>query len=282
MQSLRPIIIFIALLVATYSCSTDSVDSKPTDPLTYKALINVSYGEAEKQVYDIYLPENRTTQSRVMILIHGGGWKEGDKTEMNDFRDYIRQQFPDVVVVNMNYRLADSSHAPYPMQIHDISTVVAHLKEKQDEYQIGSEIGILGISAGGHLALLWSYAFAKDTQIKMVCSIVGPTNLADEAYLNSEDQNLKDLISQFGEDIDLLKEISPLFRVKASAPPTLLFYGAQDPLIPTSQGTSLKNKLTELNVVHEFTLYPNGGHGWVGLDLFDTSLKLKAFMKFHL
>ena len=213
-----------------------------------------------------------------MILVHGGGWNAGDKADVNDFKDYLQTQFPDMAVVNMNYRLANEDNSPYPMQINDISAVVNDLRAKQKGYYIGTDLGFIGGSAGAHLSLLWAYKFDFQHQVKMVCSIVGPTNLADDAYINSESQELKDLILQFGTDIDGLKEVSPLYQVKANAPPTILFYGAQDPLIPISQGASLNAKLQELNVPHEYTLYPNGGHGWIGLDLLDTSIKLKAFI----
>ncbi len=140
----------------------------------------------------------------------------------------------------------------------------------------------MGVSAGGHLALLWSYAHDTDNQVAMVCSMVGPTNLLDDAYQNSTEPVLQELIGLFGYDEELLEEASPLYQVKSTSPPTILFYGGQDPLIPVSQGIALEGKLTELNVIHEFTLYENEGHGWVGLNLFDTSIKLKEFINKNL
>ena len=118
----------------------------------------------------------------------------------------------------------------------------------------------------------------------MVCSIVGPTNFTDPAYLNNTNPALQELIDLFGIDptTEFLEEVSPLHRVTASAPPTILFYGDQDPLIPTTQGTAMRDKLEMLGVTHQFTLYPNAGHGWVGLDLLDTGIKLKAFTQTHL
>ena len=79
-----------------------------------------------------------------------------------------------------------------------------------------------------------------------------------------------------------LEEISPYHRVTSSAPPTILFYGGQDPLIPTSQGVDLRDKLQSLNIINEFTLYENEGHGWVGINLLDTGLKLKNFIQVNL
>ena len=189
---------------------------------------------------------------------------------------------PDIAVVNMNYRLADNANNPYPMQVNDITTLIELLEEKQNEYQISNSIGIIGVSAGGHLGLLWSYSFDTNKQVKMVCSIVGPTNLNDLSYQNNPDPVIQELIGLFGEDVNFLEEVSPLSQVKTTSPPTILFYGGQDPLVPTSQGIDLDAKLTELNVIHEFTLYQSEGHGWLGLNLFDTSVKLKEFIGLYL
>ena len=282
MQRLKNQIVLFAVSILLIACSTDNGTTNPNGSLDYRALTNVAYGNDSKQVYDIYLPKDRTLNSKIMILVHGGGWHEGDKSDMNAFRDFLREQLPEVVVVNINYRLADENNPPHPMQINDISSVVDDLRAKRNEYQIGDQIGFMGVSAGGHLSLLWSYEYDTESKVSMVCSMVGPTNLADDAYINSDNQELRDLIYQFGTDIEILKSVSPLYKVKATSPPTLLFYGGQDPLIPNSQGIDLNDRLEELEVVHEFTLYPNGGHGWVGLDLLDTSVKLKAFIETHL
>jgi acetyl esterase/lipase len=219
-----------------------------------------------------------------MILVHGGGWSAGDKSEMNDFKNFVREQHPNLGVVNINYRLADENNKPYPMQIDDITMVINQLKDTKDTYVIGEEFGFIGVSAGAHLSLLWSYAFDTENNIKMVCSIVGPTNLTDPAYLNNTSAELQELLDLFGIDLttEFLEEVSPLHRVTASAPPSILFYGGQDPLIPTTQGTDMRDKLQMLGVTNQFTLYPNAGHGWIGLDLLDTGIKLKAFTQTHL
>ncbi|WP_026812664.1 alpha/beta hydrolase [Arenibacter certesii] len=281
MRKIPFILILSFLLSISTSCSKDN-DDTDTSPLEAKSMLNVEYGSSSHQKYDIYLPKNRTKDTKVLILIHGGGWNAGDKSEMDAFKDFIREQLPEIAVVNMNYRLADMNHPPYPMQINDIDNVVNELRKKAKEFHISTEIGFIGASAGAHLSLLWSYAHDTQKQVKMVCSIVGPTNFLDKAYLNTTNQDLRGLLDQFGNSSELLKEASPLYQLTSNAPPTILFYGAKDPLIPISQGIDLRDKLMELNVKHQFTLYPEGGHGWVGIDLMDTSLKLKAFIQENL
>ena len=281
MHRLAHILLLNFLFIIPSSCTEDSTETDFTS-LEARNIINLEYGWESQQKYDIYLPPNRTKDTKVLILIHGGGWNAGDKSEMDAFKDFIRDQLPEIAVVNMNYRLATANKPPYPMQINDIDLVVNELRIRAKEFQISTNIGFIGASAGAHLSLLWSYSHDTKKQVKMVCSIVGPTDLLDEAYINTSNQELRTLLDQFGNDPDILEAVSPLYQVTTTSPPTIFFYGAQDPLIPNSQGIALKDRLKELNVVHQFTLYPNGGHGWVGLDLLDTSIKLKTFIQENL
>tara|TARA_R110002051_G_scaffold86498_2_gene152344 strand:- start:2367 stop:3215 length:849 start_codon:yes stop_codon:yes gene_type:complete len=276
------IIVFIGCLLFFISCTEDNNTIIEFETDEAISLNNLSYGDNANQIYDIYLPKNRTQDTKVILLIHGGGWTSGDKSDMNGFKDFIKTELPNIAVVNMNYRFANSTTSPYPLQINDISSLINLLKEKRSEYQISNSIGLIGVSAGGHLGLLWSYVHDNEEQVKMVCSIVGPTNLLDGAYQNSTDPVINNLIGLFGNDEQNLQNASPLYQLNESSPPTILFYGGQDPLIPNAQGVALNTRLTELNIVHEFTFYQNEGHGWVGLNLLDTSIKLKAFIESNL
>ena len=62
------------------------------------------------------------------------------------------------------------------MQTVDISAVVDYLSANKSTLIMSDDIGFIGISAGAHLSLLWSYAYDINNQVDMVCSIVGPTN----------------------------------------------------------------------------------------------------------
>ena len=279
--------ILVAFLI--FNCSNESVDSSNNEALEFQKLLNVSYGPDTNQTYDIYLPKGRDQNTKVMLLVHGGGWTSGDKSNMGFIVDLYRADFPNVALVNINYRLADENNPPYPMQIDDITSIINQLKAKKDDYVISENYGFLGISAGGHLSLLWSYAFDNQNNVNMVCSIVGPTNFTDPAYLNNTDPLLQELIDVYGANpaLEFLEELSPLYQATETSPPTILFYGGQDPLVPTAQGTALRDKLNDLNVVNEFTLYPEAGHGW-GANagelalLLDTWSKIKSFTQTYL
>lgn len=282
MKFCKNICIAVFLFLGCYGCTKDTTNSSTpvTNPLEYYEALNVSYGTDTNQVFDIYLPENRTLQTKVMILVHGGGWSAGDKVDMNGFKDILRQNFPDIAIVNINYRLSDANHPPYPMQTDDISSVINYLKTNRENYTISDTYGFIGVSAGAHLSLLWSYAHDTYNNTSMVCSIVGPTNFTDPAYLNNTNPQLQAILDLYGVDATTayLESASPYHRVTAMAPPTILFYGGLDPLIPTTQGTDMRDKLDALGVVNMFTLYPDSGHGWVGAPLIDTLEKLSNFI----
>jgi acetyl esterase/lipase len=122
-------------------------------------------------VYDIYLPKNRNSETKIVILIHGGSWFEGDKVDMNGFKDFIQQNFSNMAVINMNYLLATNTINPHPMQVNGITVLVNQLKTKKKEFAIGEELSFIGVSARTHLSLLWSYAY--DTKNRLIgCAVL--------------------------------------------------------------------------------------------------------------
>ncbi len=278
------IFLFVINMLSCSESDSPNPNSNSLNPLEYYEELNISYGMDTDQKFDLYLPANRNNNTKVLILVHGGGWTSGDKADMNAFRDIIRQDLPNMAIVNINYRLADENNSPFPMQIEDITSIVNYLKSIDDEYVFSDDYGFIGVSAGGHLSLLWSYAFDTENNVKMVSSIVGPTNFTDPAYLNNTSPEVQALMELYGVDAStaFLEEVSPYHRATATSPPTILFYGGQDPLIPTTQGTDLRDRLNQLGIVNQFTLYPNAGHGWIGLELLDTWSKLKLFTQTHL
>ena len=91
-------------------------------PIEASVQLNVSYGDDPQQVYDLYLPANRSSsKTKVIVLVHGGGWTEGDKEDMSGFIPFIQNDFPNHAIVNLNYELAsNSTHkgngTPAPLQ----------------------------------------------------------------------------------------------------------------------------------------------------------------------
>ncbi len=287
---------FLFILLAFFSLSSCEDNSENTNDSAIieqmKELKEVAYGTDSNQKYDIYLPSNRSaSKTKVIVLIHGGGWVGGDKADMKIIYDNLKISTPEYAIVNINYRLADlSGKKPFPMQTDDIRSVIEELKNKSNEYGILSEFAFVGASAGAHLSMLYAYKYDTEKRVKVVCDVVGPTDFLDASYTNSPNQETQQvaLAMQFlvGKTIqaepDYFKSISPKYAVTAQTAPTILFYGGVDNLVPEEQGIILKQKLDEANVANELYIYPQDGHGFSEANTLDAILKTIAFIRVHL
>ena len=151
-------IILLSLFLTLYvGCSKDNPEEEiivdPDEEIivepdvveAYEAL-NVSYGSDPKQVFDIYLPENRTNTTKILILVHGGSWIGGDKEDMNSTKAFISALHPNVGIINMNYTLASFGNPPIPLQTEDISAVVDYVSMNKSSLIVSDDIGFIGIT----------------------------------------------------------------------------------------------------------------------------------------
>ena len=285
------IIIFSAVYFTT-SCSSKDEEAQAQDddePIILEAatMLNVSYGNDAQQVYDIYLPHGRTEEkTKVLVLVHGGGWTEGDKSDMTEFISLIQEFHPDHAIVNMNYILATATIPAFPNQFLDLDDVIDHLTASQGDLQILPEYGLIGTSAGAHISLMYDYVYDDTDVVKMVCDIVGPTDFTDPFYANNAAyQILLGLLvdeSAYPDGTDYAVATSPALQVSSQSSPSLLFYGNEDPLVPLSNGELLNENLNSNQITHSFTVY-DGGHGdWDPASIIDLQQKLSAFINTHL
>lgn len=260
-----------AILFAYVSCTKDS-DNPANEPLEAETFLNVSYGADPQEKYDIYLPAARSSEkTKVILLIHGGGWTGGDKADMDFIIPYIKLRHPNHAIVNINYVLADADTPAFPNQFLDVDAVINKLIADSDELHILPEFALIGTSAGAHISLMYDYVYDTDDQVKMVGDIVGPTDFTDPFY--SENPGFPALLaalvdeSAYPPGTDYAAVLSPALRVSGASSPTLLFYGNADPLVPLSNATTLNTALNNALIDHSFTVY-EGGHGdWAQNDI---------------
>ncbi|TPV34875.1 alpha/beta hydrolase [Paucihalobacter ruber] len=289
----KQLLLFIAFYMSIFlvtSCSTndDTADENPNQILEAETLLNVSYGTNSKQVYDLYLPQGRTQENtKVIILVHGGGWTSGDKSDMSQFVNLLRENHSDYAIANINYVLAGFGVPAFPNQFLDLGRVISQLTAQQNELQIQPQFGLIGTSAGAHISLMYDYVYDTSNQVKFVANIVGPTDFTDPFY--ADDPNfplaLQFLVdaSAYPQNANLAETVSPALQVSALSSPTILFYGDQDPIVPLSNGQTLAASLNTQGTANEFTVY-QGGHGddWSQADYLDLQLKLEDFIQIHL
>lgn len=266
------------LLFLITGCSSD--DMTTAAPLTARNITNVAYGTDSEQTMDVYLPAGRNNATKVVVLVHGGAWASGSKDDVTSLVPILQQRFPDHAIVNINYRLATDTSPAMPKQIDDIQKVLDYIAAS--DYHVADDYAFIGFSAGAHLAMLYSYGYDDAHHVKAVCNVVGPADFTDPAYLSHQ---LYPIASQFllgttAPTPQQIASISPTNYITPQSPPTITFYGGQDPLVPASQGPRLKAKLDQESVYNEFNFYPNGGHGdWDAATFQEVYARIDTFLR---
>jgi acetyl esterase/lipase len=262
--------------------------NKPTEQkaaLAQKQELNVSYGKHAQQKLDYYLPANRNSNdTKVLVLIHGGGWVGGDKRDFNTTVDSLKNELNDYAIFNINYRLATMSGTNlWPSQLNDVDAAIQFIIENAEAYNINpGKIVLAGASAGAHLALLQAYSSNNEKRIKAVIDLFGPTDMED-MYANATG-NFPFLLSIFLNGTPASNKIgyekaSPVKQITKDAPPTLILHGTNDRTVPIRQSELLKSALDKNNVVNQYVTYKGEGHGWYGKNLSDTYDKMVNFIR---
>jgi acetyl esterase/lipase len=282
-------LVFSLFACLLFGCDSDSATQTetPLSPELAKQMLDVSYGDDPEQKMDIYLPAGRMTDlTKVFLVVHGGGWKEGDKADLNFLVVYLKTNFPDHAIVNINYRLGTLENIGYPRQIQDLQAAIKHLNDNVKEYHLSKNYAMIGVSAGAHLSMLYSYRYNSARQVKAVCSLVGPADFSDPNYEGNGlfASGLRYFVGDYpsySSNPAIYNEISPARYISLFSPQTILFYGTQDELVPQSQGEILHNKLNQFLVYNEYHEYDMGHIGWTVEQLNDMETKMTSFFTLH-
>ncbi len=286
MKKLLIIILFLGIQLGYVSCSKDN-DLDTETSVDAVRLLNVSYGSNPQQKYDLYLPANRSaTKTKVIVLVHGGGWTGGDKNDMAFLIPYIQQKHPNHAIVNINYVLADLNNSAFPNQILNLQAVLDKLKNDKEELRIFPEFALIGVSAGAHLSLMYDYVYDTNDQVKLVADIVGPTDFTDPFFSDNPDFSaLMALLvdeTAYPPGTNYASVLSPALQVSSDSSPSLLFYGNTDPIVPLSNATTLNTALNTAQIDHIYNVY-EGGHGnWAQSDLTDMLTQISNYINIYL
>jgi acetyl esterase/lipase len=214
---------------------------------------NLSYRQGSSRQWKLDLAMRKDLRGRPrpgIVVIHGGGWLEGDKSSFalrehgvpGNIVDFASLGF---VAVTINYRL--SGEAPFPAALEDCKNAVRWMRAHANDYNLDPDrIGAYGNSAGGHLALLLGMV-GKDAHlegdgpyqdqsslVQAVVSDSGPIDLVEQ-YRGGA---LREVCNRFmggppeGERAAAYRLASPIDQITPRTPPLLLIYGVEDGQVP--------------------------------------------------
>ncbi len=267
--------------VSIISCQKETGDDTIA---TAKTELNVAYGTDALQKMDVYLPAARSESStKVIILVHGGGWSSGDKADFTPFVDTLKNRLPGYAIINLNYRMATGTSNLFPTQEMDVKAAIEFIYSKKAEYKISDKWVLLGNSAGAHLSLLHAYKYTAPVKIKAVVDFYGPTDMV-EMYNNPASILVPASAVQAvvgatpTTNLMLYQQSSPVTFVTVQSPPTIILHGGADVVVSLNQSLALRTKLITAGVTNQYVFYPTENHGWLGANLTDSFEKIAIFL----
>ncbi|MED4225911.1 alpha/beta hydrolase [Neobacillus cucumis] len=241
---------------------------------------------------DLYLPIGAEGPVPVIVWLHGGGWRIGDRKLGPDFRVRFAEQ--GYAMASIEYRL--SSEAIFPAQIHDVKAAIRWLRSVADEYGLDSgKIGLWGSSAGGHLAALaGTTGFGRleglelgnsdfSSEVQAVVDGYGPTDflqMEDESEITPSDDPESNRLNYVERHTDpnsresqllgariqtvphLVREANPITYIDNKIPPFLILHGMNDTAVPVNQSELLYRALVENGNEAAFCLIEGLGHAF--------------------
>jgi acetyl esterase/lipase len=247
------------------------VNLNPEIPESIEEIKNIEYKKVNGRSLqlDIYKPRNLKKPAPLLVFVHGGGWKNGKRSDYLVYLvDFAKKGY---VTSTVSYTLKHDSI--YPACVQDVSDAMHFLFKNHKKYGYDPErVAMIGGSAGGHLVLMTSYDFKKPAipldstylnsppyKIKCVVDIYGPVDMTTP-YAQNQELVTGFIGHSFKERPDLYWEASPVRYLRKGLPPTLIFQGTSDFLVPKSQSDTLKVRLDRLGVPASYEKLPLWPH----------------------
>ena len=213
-----------------------------------------------------YLPDPATATGAALVICPGGGYAHLAPHEGNDYALWLNQH--GITCFVLKYRLGSSGYH-YPAEFQDVTRAMRWVRAHADEYKIDSHrIGIMGSSAGGHLAATLLTHFDS-----------GDTNSADVIERQSSRPDLGILcyavitmgkLTHQGSKENLLGPnpspalvtlLSDELQVKTNTPPCFIWATDEDKTVPVENSLMFAEALRKQHVPFALHIFQKGGHG---------------------
>jgi len=254
----------------------DYPDAKPVEfklPANVKAVYNLVYSGKNLRL-DLFLPKKAKKNGYPLVaLIHGGGWRSGDKTMDHPLASVIASY--GYAAAAVEYRL--STEALYPAAIYDVKNAVGWLKNNAAKYNINPDkIVLMGSSAGGQIAALAGATTGiekfekgvdkknKGVKISAVIDLDGVFDMTTPAEsgkdtIPSKPSAVKQWLGvKYADNPSLWIEASPLTYINKDTPP-ILFINSSWPRFHAGRDEAIEI-MSKMNIYTEVHTIPGTPH----------------------
>jgi len=258
--------IFLSLCLLSFAPAANQSSSAPIVLWPEGAPGAVGHDPVDIPTLTPYLPPKEKATRAAIVVCPGGGYGHLADHEGGPVAEWLNSI--GVAAFVLKYRLGPRYHHPAPLQ--DAARAIRTLRARAAEWNLDPErIGILGFSAGGHLASTLGSHFDSGSAeapdpIERVSSrpnlmiLIYPViTMRDHAHAGSK----KNLLGPEPAS-ELVALLSNEEHVTRETPPTFLVHTMTDPAVPVENSLSFAMALRKAGVPFEFHLYERGPHGF--------------------
>lgn len=242
------------------------------------------YGERHGQKLTLDIVRPAKANGLGVVLMVSGGWKSSP----GSFQPWMAAP-----LLRRGYTVFAVYHLSQPqatvMEItEDVNRAVRLIRHNASEYRVDPRrLGVTGGSAGGHLSLMLATRGGPgpaeapdpvDRESSTVQAVAIFYPVTDLLNLGDSTENLgdggppKSFVKAFGPDSTNLpiwkvigREMSPIYYVSSNLPPTLIYHGDADTLVPLDQSQRFQAEARKLGRTVEVVVHRGGSHGWLSM-----------------
>lgn len=247
----------------------------------YEDILRISY--VQEPSLEVYLPSKKNATGQAMVICPGGGYQIlSYDWEGTDVAKWLNSK--GIAAFVLKYRLPNSKSVitRYKAPLQDAQRAMRLVRHNAGKWNISKDqIGIMGFSAGGHLAstLGTHYDENQDLLTDDIDSLsarpdfmvlIYPVITMNPKYMHGGSKN--NLLGE-NPDQELVDHYSNELQVNKNTPPTFLVHSSDDKSVPVMNSILFYEALVKEAVYSEMHIYPEGGHGYglaLGMDYLQT------------
>jgi acetyl esterase/lipase len=232
-------------------------------------------GTSDKDIptLTVYLPASDKANGTAMVICPGGGYGTLAQHEGRDYARFLNEH--GITGFVLKYRLGSAGYR-HPAMLHDAARAVRSVRARASEWNLNpQQIGIMGSSAGGHLAstLLTHFDAGHPGDTDPIERESSRPNLGILCYAvitMGEFTHQGSKANLLGKDPspELVRDLSNELQVTKDTPPTFLWHTAEDNAVPVENSLQFAAALRKAGVPFDLHIYQKGPHG-IGLGTHD-------------
>ena len=220
----------------------------------------------------VYLPSKKNANGKAVIICPGGGYSYVVYDfEGSDVAKFFNSQGIAAIVLKYRLPVSKSNIVRYESPLLDVKRAMRLTRYHASEWNIKKdEIGIMGFSAGGHLASTLGTHFdygnknSNDPVEKMSCRpdfmiLMYPVITFTQSFMH---KGSRDALLGTSPDSSLIKYFSNELQVREDTPPTFIVHASDDGAVPVENSLVFYKALIDKGISAEMHIYPKGGHGF--------------------